>query len=295
MTFAILAGKNETLRTVRVGRAVHNWTAFVAGGFMLLNAILHINALAMPQIPEWLALVHTVVHYSGILVLGAIGIIVLRSKIVTTSASTPKRILAIGAHPDDLEIACGATLSKLRDAGHIVYGLVLTQGEAGGDQQVRSKEAAVGGAFMGLNIVEVKHFTDTRLSEESNAISSVIEGIITRFRPDVVLTHSANDQHQDHVAVHLATLRAARNQSTILCYESPSVTRMFSPTVFVDVSEYLDVKLESIRFHRDQRTKRYVQGAHVRGVAAFRGGQAKTTYAEGFEAVRLLSSSVADF
>lgn len=221
--------------------------------------------------------------------------LLLRSKISAERTSSPKRILAIGAHPDDLEIACGATLAKLQDAGHIVYGIVLTNGEQGGKDEIRRVEAIRGGAFMGLSVVDVRDFPDTRLDTATNEITLAIEEIINRFKPDIVLTHSSNDQHQDHIAVHRATLRAARNHSTILCYESPSVTRSFNPTVFVDVTDYVDVKIESIRHHKDQRRKPYVQREHVQGVAAFRGGQAKTRYAEGFEAVRLLSSSVADF
>jgi LmbE family N-acetylglucosaminyl deacetylase len=87
--------------------------------------------------------------------------------------------------------------------------------------------------------------------------------------------------------VHEATLRAARNMSTILCYESPSVTQEFVPTFFIDIGAYIDVKVESIKEHWDQRNKPYVQPERVRGQAVFRGSQARAQYAEGFEAVRI--------
>ena len=87
-------------------------------------------------------------------------------------------------------------------------------------------------------------------------------------------------------------LRAARNSSTVLCYESPSVTLEFVPTFFVDIGSYIDIKVESIKEHWDQHAKPYVQQERVRGTAVFRGGQAKCRYAEGFEVVRAVSSNM---
>jgi LmbE family N-acetylglucosaminyl deacetylase len=87
-----------------------------------------------------------------------------------------------------------------------------------------------------------------------------------------------------------STLRAARNsRTTILCYESPSVTQDFHPTYFVDVGKYVDVKIQAIREHRDQRKKTYMKPDLIRSKLSFRGGQAKVEYAEGFEVVRMIS------
>lgn len=199
-----------------------------------------------------------------------------------------QRILAIGAHPDDLELACGGVLARLRDQGHLLHGLILSQGEQGGQGQVRQTEARNGARILGLDIITTLDFPDTRFPEMELEIMQAIESEITRFRPDVILTHSAHDLHQDHQTVHIATLRAARNVPTVLAYESPSATADFQPVLFVDVGEYLDVKMESIREHHDQAGKSYTAPHRVRGVAAFRGGQAKVRYAEGFEVVRAL-------
>ena len=100
-------------------------------------------------------------------------------------------------------------------------------------------------------------------------------------KPDIILTHSRNDQHQDHHAVHLATLRAARRCSTILCFESPSVTNDFSARFFVDIGDYMDTKIAAVREHANQS-----------GKALHRGEQAKVGYAEGYEVVRALSSQL---
>lgn len=206
----------------------------------------------------------------------------------------PRRIVAIGAHPDDLELACGGTIAKLHDSGHEIHALVMSGGEVGGDSSLRPAEAVRGGRLLGASSVVVHRFPDTRLREAELEMTQVIEAALRRYNPDIVLTHSGNDQHQDHHAVHLATLRAARQHPAILCYESPSVTSDFSPQVFIDIGDYVDVKVKAVQAHRDQAGKPYMTDDRIRGIASFRGAQAKIGHAEGFEPVRLLCSSVGD-
>jgi LmbE family N-acetylglucosaminyl deacetylase len=214
----------------------------------------------------------------------------LTNKIVIEVVGMPRRVLAVGAHPDDIEVAAGAALAKMRDEGCEIYGLVLTGGEMGGHGEVRPLEALRGGAFLGLYETRVECFADTRLQAQTMEVADAIERLILEAKPDLILTHSVHDLHQDHRAVYEATLRAARNTpATILCYESPSVTEDFHPSYFVEVCQYANVKLEAIREHWDQRTKPYMRAEVVRGKLAFRGAQAKVDYAEGFEVVRMLS------
>src|SRR5258707_15572332 len=112
-------------------------------------------------------------------------------------------------------------------------------------------------------------FKDTCLKEQTVELVQTIEEIVKMLNPDIIFTHSANDQHQDHQAVHQATLRPARNHSTILCYETPSTTKSFQPALFVDINNYVDIKTESIKEHRDQRTKPYMTPERLRGTATF--------------------------
>jgi LmbE family N-acetylglucosaminyl deacetylase len=134
-------------------------------------------------------------------------------------------------------------------------------------------------------------FADTDLSSDVAKITSLIEETIAKIHPDIIFTHSIHDLHQDHQTVYEATMRAARTaRTTILCYESPSVTQDFHPTYFIDVSKYVDVKIRAIREHWDQRKKTYMKPELVRGKLAFRGAQAKVDYAEGFEVARMVSA-----
>ena len=215
----------------------------------------------------------------------------LTKKIVIERKTCAGRVLAIGAHPDDIEIAAGAALAKMRDAGYLIQGLVLTGGEKGGRLEVRPGEARRGGAFLGLEGVSVEPFIDTRLESQAVEVADSIEAAVKQFMPDIIFTHSVHDLHQDHRTVYEATLRATRNTPvTILCYESPSATDEFRPTYFMDVCQYAEVKIHAMREHWDQRDKPYMKEAVVRGKLAFRGAQAKVDYAEGFEVQRMLSA-----
>ncbi len=231
-----------------------------------------------------------IAQFSSILILSILVIVLFSNKIVVERYTSPARVLAIGAHPDDIEIAAGGTLAKMRDAGYQISALVLTQGEKGGNAKNRQKEAVSGAEFLGLADIQVLDCTDTRLITDAVDVTSAIEAMIKQYQPDIIFTHSSHDLHQDHQLVYESTLRAARDtRTTILCYESPSVTQDFRPSYYVEVGDYVDIKIQAVREHRDQSKKSYMKTDLIRGKLAFRGGQAKVDYAEGFEVVRMIS------
>lgn len=209
-------------------------------------------------------------------------------------AAPARVVLAIGAHPDDLELACGGTLAKLTDLGHEVHAVVMSQGQVGGDRRERPAEARRAGRFLGLSELTVLDFPDTELASRSRDMVNSLEDVLREVRPDVILTHSASDQHQDHFAVHQATIRAARHHPSILCFESPSTTRSFNPSIFIDIEHYIHVKVRAVQEHRGQTGKPYMKSSKVLGMAAFRGTQAKREYAEAFEAVRYLGTTTGE-
>lgn len=249
-----------------------------------LGAVVYLLARGLLGRLPWLDLIS---EYGSIIGQAVIIVALISARIVAERYEAgPRRILAIGAHPDDIEIGCSATLARALDSGHVVWGLILTRGEKGGRAEVRPREARTSAEFLGMEQVRVLDFPDTRLNEQIAEIRDAIEQMVREFKPDIVLTHSSHDLHQDHRAVHEATLQAARNIRSILCYESPSVTPEFHPTLFVDIGDYIDVKVESIKEHWDQHAKPYMQEEQIRAKAVFRGGQARCRYAEGFEVVR---------
>ena len=248
-------------------------------------AILVPTNLACVATPE--GTVHQLVFSVSVATVSCIAIMAWACRHRRDDAGKPRTVLAIGAHPDDLELACSATLARLVDEGHQVHALVMTHGAVGGDAAVRPDEARRGATYLGLTSVEVHDLPDTHLEDHSSEMIQIIETAIQRHDPHLLLTHSRHDQHQDHVAVHWATCRAGRNHPAILCFESPSVTSEFLPTVFTDVAEYLDAKQMAVALHANQSDKPYMADAVLQGAATFRGRQARLEQAEGFEVIRL--------
>ncbi|MDD5367787.1 MAG: PIG-L family deacetylase [Anaerolineaceae bacterium] len=280
-------------RGLRSSRVIYVSTLLLSVVFLTSNSVRLVSLFSYGLLGT-APMLDLLSEYPSIIAMSLVMALLIRQKIVIERTYRPRRVLAIGAHPDDIEIAAGATIAKLQDAGHQVYGLVMTQGEQGGNAQLRPSEARNGASFLEMNSFQMLKFEDTNLKNQTVELVNAIEKVIDKFKPDIILTHSAHDIHQDHQAVHEATMRAGRNANTILCYESPSVTQEFVPTFFVNVATYVEVKLAAIRTHWDQRNKPYMKEDQVRGKLAFRGGQAKVEFAEGFEVLRMLSTSLGD-
>jgi LmbE family N-acetylglucosaminyl deacetylase len=92
---------------------------------------------------------------------------------------------------------------------------------------------------------------DTYITDGAETIS-IIEAAIRELHATHVYTHSLEDTHQDHRAVHAATLVAARSVPNVYCYQSPSSTVEFKPQRFVDITHYIDKKLELIGAYKSQ-------------------------------------------
>ncbi len=209
-------------------------------------------------------------------------------------AAKQRRLLVVAAHPDDLELACGGSLARFADRGHEIMAIVMSRGGAGGEPEVREQEALSAASHLQLAGISVREFTDTKMAGETEAMVKEVELAVGLFQPDVILTHSEHDQHQDHYAVHLAVMRGGRRCPTILCFESPSVTNDFAPRYFVDIADYVEAKIAAVQEHVNQSGKPYMDAEKLRGMAVFRGSQARVSHAEGFEVMRALSSSLGD-
>ncbi|WP_386067078.1 PIG-L deacetylase family protein [Tahibacter sp. UC22_41] len=164
------------------------------------------------------------------------------------------RVLAIGAHPDDVEIGCGGTLAKHRDRGDALLILTLSRGAHGGEAEQRSDEARRAAERLGATL-DLRDLPDGSIGEGIATIR-LLEAVIRAFEPTLVYTHSREDTHQDHRALHAATVVAARGVANLYCYQSPSSTVEFRPQRFVDISGYMDEKLALIGLHASQVERR---------------------------------------
>jgi len=197
-------------------------------------------------------------------------------------------ILAIGAHPDDIELGCGGTIAKHNKKGDQCYFLIMSYGEMGGTpKEKRKMEAEKSGASLGVRRIFFLGLPDTNISYTHETIDK-IERIIDQVKPDQVYTHSPKDIHQDHLNTALASITATRKILNVFSYESPSIYPNFSPQLYVNIEETLGLKLRAIKSYSSQNNKFYVHSKAIKGLAVFRGLQVGLKYAEAFETVRMI-------
>lgn len=199
-------------------------------------------------------------------------------------------ILAIGAHPDDIEYGAGGTIAKLVKANHKITFLILSSGEASGNPEVRKKEAINGAKILGVNNVIFGDLKDSHIKHEKETID-IIEDAIRKVKPDRIYTLYTEDGHQDHRNTSLSTISAGRNVSSIFFYENPTVfSNQFNPNVFVDISDTVNEKIKALNAHASQNIKPYMDVSAIEGLAKFRGFQTrmKIKYAEAFQIFRHL-------
>jgi LmbE family N-acetylglucosaminyl deacetylase len=199
------------------------------------------------------------------------------------------KILAIGAHPDDIELGCGGLLIKAARHGHEVHMYSLTRGAASGDPNQRTKELMQSAKFIGAKNLWIDNFDDSKLGVSSDLINH-IEFFINKVDPELIITHSHGDVHHDHRAIALSTVEAGRFVSNILSYEIP-LTKNFSPQVFFDITDVVDDKVELVKIFWSQQSKLYLKANGIKGLAEYRALQSRlnstVNYVEAFEVLKL--------
>lgn len=224
-----------------------------------------------------------------IILLGVIYLTQIRYMGRPGSHRTGNVILAIGAHPDDIELGCGGYILKAKANGAKVYGLTLTKGERGGDNDHRrEKEATRAADFMNLDGYWILDLPDTQLPDRPVEVKEAIEAVIKKINPTTVLTHNPHDTHGDHRATFVASKEAARLVPTFLCYESVSTPEDFKPDFYVDITGFLKDMLQAVRLHKTQSEKTYMDPELLKGRAAHRGIQCGVPYASAFKVYRIV-------
>lgn len=209
------------------------------------------------------------------------------------------KLLAIGAHLDDIEIACGGTLAKAITCGHIVKCLVMSKsgytnkdGVIQRSDSVAVKEGIQALETLGVSDVEVLDFETKDIPFCSDVVNA-IDICIDEFNPDIIFTHHPFDTHQAHEGVSKATIAAARRRNTVFFYEpiTPSGRSYvpFNPVLYVDIETSLDKKISALKQHKSEYNKfggeDWIEGVKCR--CGYRGYEIGKKYAEAFEILRL--------
>lgn len=193
------------------------------------------------------------------------------------------RVLAIGAHPDDIELGMGGTVHRmLTRCQASVHFLILTEGlqGLGSSRQFkpmkRRKEALQAAELLRVPAVNVEMLTfpDCQLHNNGHEMIREIESRLfdDEGKPqyEAVFTHCGEDTHADHRAVHESTLSAVRNfHGSVLCYQAPSTKpNGFHPTFFVQLEERdIDQKDLAIMAHVSQRGRSYTPASRTTSMA----------------------------
>ena len=184
------------------------------------------------------------------------------------------KILALGAHPDDIEIFMFGTMAAYAAQGAELTFAVATDGARGGKSdpavlaRVRREEAMAAAALLGA-APRFLDFPDGELVADA-ALIGALKTLIRETGPELVITHAPNDYHADHRALSDGVRIAASFAVPVLHADTMGGTG-FAPTHYVDISAYRDIKSQGIRMHRSQRPEQYVDRARIQN--EFRAGQ----------------------
>jgi LmbE family N-acetylglucosaminyl deacetylase len=219
------------------------------------------------------------------------------------------RILAIGAHPDDLEFMCAGTLARYAEAGHEIWMAVATNGNCGSQTldrdeigAIRHAEALASASVIGASLLWMD-YDDEWLMDDRETRSRFIDAY-REARPDIVLAHDPADYHPDHrIAGRVA--EDARIPSAVRLVESAlpaleRIPRLYSfdtigmvnatPDTYVDISSVMDVKAKMLLSHASQQAwLSHIFGMDyeefMRSQSASRGAECSMAFAEAFREV----------
>ena len=216
-------------------------------------------------------------------------------------------VLAIGAHPDDIEIACAGTLAKCVKRGDRVVVCHASTGNLGHviippDEltKIRAAEAKKAGSLAGIEVMGGL-FNDLDIYDNNKEARDRIVDVIKYAQPDFIITHNPDDYMPDHTAVSRLVFDAAFTATlpnyaskykepaklVPIYYMDTLAGVNFNPTEFVDVSEEIDLKIKMLNCHESQivwmRDHDGIDFADmVRTCSRYRGYQCGADYAEGF-------------
>ena len=217
------------------------------------------------------------------------------------------RIVIISVHPDDETLGCGGTILKHQNNGDEIYWLIITNVK---NSEVWSKEYIANRQSEIKSVAEKYNFQDViKLNYDTTQLDQIpisdmvskLSHIFTKYYPDIIYINNRSDIHTDHKIAFKAITSATKsfNQPSIkklLMYETISETdfapslpeNAFSPNYFVDISEFLEKKIEIMKiYHSEMRDHPFPRSdKNIRALATYRGAQCGVEAAEAFMIIK---------
>lgn len=217
------------------------------------------------------------------------------------------KILVISPHPDDETLGCGGTLLKFRDEGDSIYWLIITvmKKELGFSREtINEKEKEIAKVSKLYNFKDIVNLRLTETKIDTLSMSYLVPKIytcISKLKPDTIFVNNRSDIHKDHNVVFKAAINATKPFRSnfvrrIFMYETisetdlvpPLIENIFLPNVFVNISKYIEKKLEIMENYKteimDYPLSRSLSS--IKALARLRGSQIGVEYAEAFMLLR---------
>ena len=199
-------------------------------------------------------------------------------------------VIAIGAHPDDIELGIGGTIALLTGAGvKVVMAIVSVPA----DYATRVAEAMDSAAILDCKLRVLLEGECRRIEDLKNyQLVGLLDGLVKEYQPAAVLTHGRTDFHRDHVLVYHAAVATQRLAPFDLYSYPPTMTRPvpvpFQPRAYIDISSTIDTKLRAIAAHKSQFYSRGLGFEFCREMARVNGRMVGVDYAEGLDIGKLV-------
>ncbi len=201
-----------------------------------------------------------------------------------------EKLLFLGAHPDDIEIGCGALLAHVAGKADVLC-VTLSDNQMNPALKNVVDEHYQSMALLGVSREKaiVKGFETRNFVRDRQQILEYLYELNTTYRPAIVFAHSQADMHQDHGVVTMEALRAFRG-TTVLGFDVLRSSHGFFPNFLVEVGQRdVDKKIEALSQYRTYADKYYFDPEVTRSALIRQGALAERPYAEGFDILRIVS------
>jgi LmbE family N-acetylglucosaminyl deacetylase len=202
-----------------------------------------------------------------------------------------KKVCFIGAHPDDIELGCGAFISNINSKADVLC-VTLSDNQKNPSLTHVLEEHFLSMAILGVNREHIKlgSFITRRFPELRQEILEYLYQLNREYEPDIVITHSRSDIHQDHQQTTEEVLRAFRG-TTVLGFDALRSSYGFFPHFLVEVNpDDVERKIQALAQYSTYNDKYYFEPAVLRATLIRHGALAERPFAEGFDILRIVGN-----
>lgn len=202
-----------------------------------------------------------------------------------------KKVCFIGAHPDDIELGCGAFISNIQGKTDILcVTLSDNQKNPALTHLVEEHYRSMAVLGVGRDHVQVGSFITRRFPELRQEILEFLYQLNREYKPDIVITHTRSDIHQDHQQTTKEVLRAFRG-TTVLGYDALRSSYGFFPHFLAEVNEGdVEKKIQALAEYSTYHDKYYFSADVLRSTLIRHGALAELPFAEGFDILRIIGN-----